>query len=273
MADRDRAHHARRVRRVLGAPRLGQGRSRGSTFRTTARTSTPGRWQSPVWRAPDRGVRRVEVQVDEEGWQEAEMSAAISDATWVQFDFRWDATPGEHLLRVRATDGRRGADRHADAATTRRRAWAPHDPGLGRLGPLRRRGWPPVRPPVRGAPRRAQGLLERRRHQRPRRLRQVGDPLVGRADAGARVDDWQADAAVAADEHDGRRPGRSPHRARPAARRSAAPPSDALAVVRREAGRRPSTAAMPSTGAGSAAASASPPAPRLAEGSPANAYQ
>jgi hypothetical protein len=33
------------------------------------------------------------------------VSAAISDATWVQFVYRWDATPGEHLLRVRATDG------------------------------------------------------------------------------------------------------------------------------------------------------------------------
>jgi DMSO/TMAO reductase YedYZ molybdopterin-dependent catalytic subunit len=55
--------------------------------------------------APDRGVRAVEVQVDEQGWQEAEVSAAISNATWVQFVYRWDATPGEHLLRVRATDG------------------------------------------------------------------------------------------------------------------------------------------------------------------------
>ena len=55
--------------------------------------------------APDRGVSAVEVQVDESGWQPAELSAPISDATWVQFVHRWEATSGDHLLRVRATDG------------------------------------------------------------------------------------------------------------------------------------------------------------------------
>ena len=55
--------------------------------------------------APDRGISAVEVQVDEDGWQPAEVSAPISDATWVQFLHRWEATAGEHLLRVRATDG------------------------------------------------------------------------------------------------------------------------------------------------------------------------
>ena len=55
--------------------------------------------------APDRGVSAVEVQVDEDGWVVAELSAAISDATWVQFVRRWDATPGDHLVRVRAVDG------------------------------------------------------------------------------------------------------------------------------------------------------------------------
>ena len=55
--------------------------------------------------APDRGIEGVEVQIDESGWEPAELSAAISDATWVQFVRRWDATPGEHLVRVRAVDG------------------------------------------------------------------------------------------------------------------------------------------------------------------------
>jgi DMSO/TMAO reductase YedYZ molybdopterin-dependent catalytic subunit len=55
--------------------------------------------------APDRGIDSVEVQVDEDGWEPAELSAPISGATWVQFVHRWEATPGEHLLRVRATDG------------------------------------------------------------------------------------------------------------------------------------------------------------------------
>lgn len=55
--------------------------------------------------APDRGISAVEVQIDEAGWAPAEISAPISDATWVQFVYRWDAAPGEHLIRVRATDG------------------------------------------------------------------------------------------------------------------------------------------------------------------------
>ncbi len=55
--------------------------------------------------APDRGISAVEVQVDEGDWQAAELSSPISDTTWVQFVHRWDATPGEHFLRVRATDG------------------------------------------------------------------------------------------------------------------------------------------------------------------------
>ena len=55
--------------------------------------------------APDRGVSAVEVQVDDEGWKPATISAPISDATWVQFVHNWEATPGDHRLRVRATDG------------------------------------------------------------------------------------------------------------------------------------------------------------------------
>jgi DMSO/TMAO reductase YedYZ molybdopterin-dependent catalytic subunit len=55
--------------------------------------------------APDRGIERVELQVDEGDWVEAELSSPISDATWVQWLVRWEATAGEHALRVRATDG------------------------------------------------------------------------------------------------------------------------------------------------------------------------
>ena len=55
--------------------------------------------------APDRGIERVEVQVDGGAWNQAEMSTPISDATWVQWLYRWDATPGSHTIAVRATDG------------------------------------------------------------------------------------------------------------------------------------------------------------------------
>jgi len=55
--------------------------------------------------APDRGVSRVEVQIDDGAWSAAKLSAPISDATWVQFLYSWQASAGEHVVRVRATDG------------------------------------------------------------------------------------------------------------------------------------------------------------------------
>ena len=54
--------------------------------------------------APDRGISKVEVAIDGE-WQEARLSSPISDATWVQWVFDWDATAGRHQIQVRATDG------------------------------------------------------------------------------------------------------------------------------------------------------------------------
>ncbi len=54
--------------------------------------------------APDRGIDKVEVAVDG-AWQEARLSRPISDATWVQWVVEWEAIPGRHELRVRATDG------------------------------------------------------------------------------------------------------------------------------------------------------------------------
>ncbi len=55
--------------------------------------------------APDRGIARVEVRVDDGPWAAAELSTPISDATWVQWLYRWEAAPGEHQLSARATDG------------------------------------------------------------------------------------------------------------------------------------------------------------------------
>jgi DMSO/TMAO reductase YedYZ molybdopterin-dependent catalytic subunit len=54
--------------------------------------------------APDRGVATVEVGVDGV-WEEARLSRPISNATWVQWVYDWAATPGQHTVQVRATDG------------------------------------------------------------------------------------------------------------------------------------------------------------------------
>jgi DMSO/TMAO reductase YedYZ molybdopterin-dependent catalytic subunit len=55
--------------------------------------------------APDRGVSRVEVRVDDGAWQAARMSRPLSNATWVQWVIPWTATAGQHAIEVRATDG------------------------------------------------------------------------------------------------------------------------------------------------------------------------
>jgi len=55
--------------------------------------------------APTRGISRVEVQVNEESWREAQLSAPLSDASWVQWHVAWQLAPGVHSIQVRATDG------------------------------------------------------------------------------------------------------------------------------------------------------------------------
>lgn len=54
--------------------------------------------------APNTGIARVEVQVDEGPWREARLTDVVSKNTWVQWVLDWPATPGEHRVRVRATD-------------------------------------------------------------------------------------------------------------------------------------------------------------------------
>ena len=56
--------------------------------------------------APTRGISRVEVRIDDGPWVEASLAAPLSDDTWRQWVYRWQATPGGHVLAVRATDGR-----------------------------------------------------------------------------------------------------------------------------------------------------------------------
>lgn len=54
--------------------------------------------------AQHRGIDRVEVQVDDEPWQPADLTIEYSTDTWRQWTYRWDAMPGRHTLQVRATD-------------------------------------------------------------------------------------------------------------------------------------------------------------------------
>ncbi len=55
--------------------------------------------------AQTRGISAVEVRIDDGPWEQAQLAAEQSDATWRQWVHRWDATPGNHTITVRATDG------------------------------------------------------------------------------------------------------------------------------------------------------------------------
>ncbi|WP_156520189.1 molybdopterin-dependent oxidoreductase, partial [Rhodococcus sp. EPR-157] len=50
------------------------------------------------------GIAGVDVQIDEGDWIPAELSEEYSVDTWRQWTYRWDATPGDHTIRARATD-------------------------------------------------------------------------------------------------------------------------------------------------------------------------
>ncbi|MEN8239779.1 MAG: molybdopterin-dependent oxidoreductase, partial [Actinomycetota bacterium] len=55
--------------------------------------------------APTRGIGRVEVQIDDGAWHEAELSTPLSINSWVQWSLDAEVAEGPHTMRVRATDG------------------------------------------------------------------------------------------------------------------------------------------------------------------------
>lgn len=54
--------------------------------------------------APHRGITRVEVSINGDDWQHAELSGETPADVWRQWRFAWDATAGDHTIAVRATD-------------------------------------------------------------------------------------------------------------------------------------------------------------------------
>ncbi|ORW55345.1 oxidoreductase [Mycolicibacterium peregrinum] len=68
--------------------------------------------------AQNRGVRGVEVRIDDGPWQPAQLGAAYSDQTWRLWSLHWQASgPGDHTITVRATDNT-GAVQTSDQAPT-----------------------------------------------------------------------------------------------------------------------------------------------------------
>ena len=74
--------------------------------------------------AGDRGIQKVEIQVDTGPWTEAVLrTPPLSGLTWIQWRYDWPLVKGSHTFRVRATDGTgalqisRDADTFPDGAT------------------------------------------------------------------------------------------------------------------------------------------------------------
>jgi DMSO/TMAO reductase YedYZ molybdopterin-dependent catalytic subunit len=90
-----------------------RGWSAQAPIKTESRIDTPSSSQPiaagtvPVagvaW-AQHRGIASVEVRVDGGPWMRAELATQDTVDTWRQWMLMWSATPGEHLLEVRATD-------------------------------------------------------------------------------------------------------------------------------------------------------------------------
>ncbi len=53
---------------------------------------------------PHTGVGAVHVRIDGGEWRAARLADSISDDTWRQWVYRWDAPSGTHAVEVRATD-------------------------------------------------------------------------------------------------------------------------------------------------------------------------
>ena len=80
-----------------------QSRSRQGLTYPNAQRSQPGSHQSQGLRSPSVGIAEVHVSIDDGLWQRADLADATNDNTWA-VEFGWEATPGDHNIRVRATD-------------------------------------------------------------------------------------------------------------------------------------------------------------------------
>ena len=56
--------------------------------------------------AGEHVVREVQYRIDDDPWRTADITSASSQGVWARWQFAWHPEPGEHVLRVRATDDR-----------------------------------------------------------------------------------------------------------------------------------------------------------------------
>jgi DMSO/TMAO reductase YedYZ molybdopterin-dependent catalytic subunit len=111
---------------------IGEGWSKLGPIKTESRIDVPSgdvkAGRVPVagvaW-AQHRGIAKVEVQVDDGPWHVARLGDVVSRDTWRQWVWVWDATPGDHVLTVRATDaaGQTQTSAYADPAPNGATGW------------------------------------------------------------------------------------------------------------------------------------------------------
>lgn len=75
--------------------------------------------------AQTRGITSVEIQIDDGEWVAVTLSDQASLDTWRQWSYEWDAAPGAHYIKVRATDstGEVQTDRRADPVPDGASGW------------------------------------------------------------------------------------------------------------------------------------------------------
>lgn len=92
-----------------------RGWSKSGPIKTMSRIDTPRQGTTiPVdteiamggvaW-APNLGIEKVEVRIDQGPWQTAELGDSLGINAWRQWFMPWVVTEGPHLIEVRATDG------------------------------------------------------------------------------------------------------------------------------------------------------------------------
>lgn len=111
-----------------------RGWSERGPIKTMARVDVPGSFAKlkagkvavggTAW-AQTRGITKVEVQIDDGDWVEATLSTEASTITWRQWSYEWDATPGMHYVKARATDstGEVQTDKRADPVPDGASGW------------------------------------------------------------------------------------------------------------------------------------------------------
>ncbi len=100
--------------------------------KTQSRIDRPGTNIAPgtvavagvAW-APTLGIKQVEVQINDGSWQTTALGPSLGNDSWRQWWISWDATPGQHQIRCRATDGSGATqtDQLADVAPDGATGW------------------------------------------------------------------------------------------------------------------------------------------------------